>query len=93
MDAIESFADQHSRTRTENPKPQKLMTCSPDVTVCMLFDELRWSKLDIDKVQELILDEGQSLDSECLALGFKERLSLYVKILIVRERSPATSPC
>ncbi|KAL2823953.1 glycosyl hydrolase family 65, N-terminal domain-containing protein [Aspergillus pseudoustus] len=66
-------ADQFQKAPAANIKPQVLMTCPPDIAVYLL-SELRWSTVDIDKIQDLVIDEHRKLDQVVIEGSYKHIL-------------------
>ncbi|KAJ0422489.1 hypothetical protein BJY00DRAFT_280250 [Aspergillus carlsbadensis] len=70
--------DQFLETPAENIKPQALMTCPPDIAVYLL-SELRWSTMDIDKIQDLVVDKYRGWDRVLIDRSSKQILQILVR--------------
>jgi hypothetical protein len=83
-------ADQFQKALAESMKPQVLMTCPPDIAVYLL-PELRWSTMDIDKIQDLVVDRDRDLDQVIMDRSYKRLLRILVLGKALGEESHASS--
>jgi hypothetical protein len=83
-------ADQFQKALAESMKPQVLMTCPPDIAVYLLA-ELRWSTMDIDKIQDLVVDPYRDLGQVVMDNSYKQLLQILVLGKALGEESHASS--
>ncbi|KAJ5630110.1 hypothetical protein N7528_003767 [Penicillium herquei] len=60
-ESTRDLGTQLQKTTVEQVKPQVLMTCPLEISVYLL-SELRWSQLEIEAIQDLVVDKNQDFD-------------------------------